>query len=195
MSPILQGVVASQISGHLTPADSGAMFPLGMVQVGSAGASTISFTSIPSTYKHLQIRALFGTGGAGSVYIINFNSDTGNNYSYHYVNGNGASVTTGASTSRAFTVVTDNSGAGVTTSPTAAIIDILDYTSTAKNKTIRSLVGYDGNGSGDIRLASGLYFATPAAITSVTFSREGSSTLAQNSKFALSGIKGPELGT
>jgi len=183
--PIL-GILASAITGNLV---TDAYESIATTTLSSS-ASSITFSSIPATFKHLQIRALFGTAGAGSAYIINFNSDTGNNYSYHYLNGNGASATVGASTSRAFTIVTDNSGAGVTTSPTATVIDILDYTSTAKNKTVRSLVGFDGNGSGDIRLASGLYFATPAAITSISFAGDGASTLAQHSKFALYGIKG-----
>ena len=187
--PIL-GTVASQISGRLTPPDTGAMFPLGMVQVGSGGSATISFTSIPSTYKHLQIRGLFGASSSGQAYSVNFNSDTGSNYSYHYLAGQGSSAFTGASTSRTFTLLTDTSGSGVTTSPTAFVMDLLDYGSTSKNKTMRTLIGNDANGSGQIYLVSGLWFATPAAITSISLGGLSGATFTQYSSFALYGIKG-----
>ena len=48
------------------------------VTVGAGGSSSISFTSIPSTYKHLQIRAI--TRDTGTSYINNlagyFNTDS-----------------------------------------------------------------------------------------------------------------------
>lgn len=160
------------------------------VTVGSGGSSTISFTSIPATYTHLQLRGLFGTNGAGQPYVINFNSDTGNNYSYHYLQGNGSAASAGGSTSRVFTLLTDNSGGGTSTSPSAFVMDLLDYRSTSKNKTMRLLMGYDGNGSGDIRLGSGLWFATPVAITSISLSGLSGATFSQYSSFALYGIKG-----
>jgi len=79
--PIL-GITASQITGRLSAPDTGAMFPLGMVQVGSGGSATISFTSIPSTYKHLQIRGIArNTSGSGfNKMNIRFNSDSGSVY-------------------------------------------------------------------------------------------------------------------
>ena len=83
--PIL-GVTASSISGHLIAPDTGVMFPIGMVSVGSAGASTIEFTSIPSTYTHLQIRGINRftrtADSTGSLYM-QLNADTGSNYSFH----------------------------------------------------------------------------------------------------------------
>ena len=60
--PILGIVASSTRQGQAT--DTGAMFPLGMVQVGSGGSSSITFSSIPNTYKHLQIRGI--TRGARS---------------------------------------------------------------------------------------------------------------------------------
>jgi hypothetical protein len=49
----------------------------------------------------------------------------------------------------------------------AIIIDILDYTSTTKNKTIRMLGSYDSNGTGLAILKSGLWFKTPEAVTTI----------------------------
>ena len=185
---ILPGILASGISGHLAPPSS--YESIATVTVGSGGSGTIDFTSIPSTFTHLQVRGLFGTNGAGQPYVVNFNSDTANNYSYHYLQGDGASTSAGASTSRVFTLLTDNSGGGTSISPSAFVMDLLDYRSTSKNKTMRLLLGYDGNGSGDIRLGSGLWFATPASITSISISGLSGATFSQYSQFALYGIKG-----
>ena len=72
----------------------------------------------------------------------------------------------------------------------AAIIDILDYASTSKNKTVRVLTGFDQNGSGNICLASGLWFrSSPAAITSISLAGNSRNYL-QYSQFALYAVKG-----
>ncbi len=56
------------------------------VNVGSSGSSFVEFTSIPSTYKHLQIRAnsrYTGYQNSGAAVYLQFNGDTGSNYSLH----------------------------------------------------------------------------------------------------------------
>jgi hypothetical protein len=70
------------------------------------------------------------------------------------------------------------------------VIDILDYTSTSKNKTVRSLGGYDRNGAGEISLSSGLWYASPAAITSIELTTTATTEFKSYSQFALYGIKG-----
>ena len=184
--PILGIVASSTRQGQAT--DTGAMFPLGMVQVGSAGSATITFSSIPSTYKHLQIRVMAVYSAANPFGLLRFNGDTGNNYWWHQLQGNGSSATasTYASIDNEIYFPADAVGSSI---PTVQIADILDYTSTSKNKTVRILEGYDANGSGTLRLASGLWSATPAAITSITITTS-TGTFNQYSTFALYGIKG-----
>jgi hypothetical protein len=70
----------------------------------------------------------------------------------------------------------------------ATNIDILDYASTTKAKTVRALGGNDRNGYGRIQLSSGLWFATPQAITSIVLTTDGTA-FAENSQFALFGVK------
>jgi hypothetical protein len=55
--------------------------------VGAGGATTITFSSIPATYQHLQIRVLARTNRSAGVDIMSMrmNGDTGNNYSDHLV--------------------------------------------------------------------------------------------------------------
>jgi hypothetical protein len=121
------------------------------------------------------------TSTASQGTVMQFNGDTGANYKTHYLYGDGSAVTGGNSSA----IYAPNFMGG-TSSPGSAIIDILDYTNTNKYKTIRSLDGYDANGSGYVTLTSGLWLST-SAITSITLTR---STIQQYAKFALYGIKG-----
>jgi hypothetical protein len=155
------------------------------VTVGSGGASSIDFTSIPSTYTHLQIRGIIRTSSY-AFQLLQFNSDTANNYAYHYLYGNG-SITGAAG-------VSTTSSIGFTDSTSTAnifngfVMDILDYKSTNKNKTTKSIGGLDANGSGIILLNSGLWFKTPEAITTIKIT-PSLGTYQQYSSFALYGIK------
>jgi hypothetical protein len=186
--PIL-GVIASSHYTNPTPPDLGAMFPLGMVQVGSGGAATISFTGIPSTYTHLQLRGINRNTTANNTFRLRFNSDTGSNYTRHFLYGNGTSALAAAGASQTSTgvgiIATSSNSASIFS---AFVIDILDYKDTSKYKTMRSFGGYDANGSGNIGLFSGVWMNT-AAITSISLLSD-SGDQEQYTQFALYGIKG-----
>jgi hypothetical protein len=63
------------------------------VTVGAGGASTISFSSIPSTYTDLVLElSLRGTATGLPDARIQFNGDTGSNYKAQELTGNGASA-------------------------------------------------------------------------------------------------------
>ena len=181
------GIFASQISGHLW-APSGAYDALATVTL-SASASSVTFAGIPSGYKHLQIRILGRGSYAYSNLLdgtINFNGDaTVTNYYSHTLKGNGASATALAENSPYLKNCFP--GANQTASVFGGyVIDILDYASTTKNKTVRYLGGVDVNGSGQINLGSNLWNNT-TAISSIFLSVDGSWTT--NSSFALYGIR------
>lgn len=179
--PIL-GTIASQISGHLfTPSafDSIATTTL------SSPQSTITFSAIPSTYTHLQIRML---ANANADLNFQLNGDTTSIYPYHFLYGAGTSATSAADVSytRGYFGYGGFSGA---TAFTAVICDILDYTSTNKKKTVRTLTGSSSNTGGGVMLASTLWNATPAAITSINIFSFGGANFGTGSSFALYGIK------
>jgi hypothetical protein len=185
--PIL-GVTASSISGHLIAPDNGVMFPIGMVSVGSAGASTVSFSSIPSTYTHLQVRFM-NFGQSSTAQYFRLNGDTGSNYARHLLAGSGSSTAAYAGSSQ--TELWPISGINTSSFPAVGIIDILDYKNTSKYKTTRTLGGIDNNGgatNNEIALSSGLWMNTNA-VTSITFFPL-SGNFTQYSQFALYGIKG-----
>jgi hypothetical protein len=128
--------------------------------------TTITFSSIPSTYKHLQIRYNIKTSNNGSFILMRINGATGSVYSQHYLNGDGSSATAGG-TSALNTISRLQFPSGTSpTYPNVSIIDLHDYTSTTKNKTVRWFSGKDENGSGEVVLGSAAYLAT-TAITSI----------------------------
>lgn len=189
MSPIL-GIYASQISGHLF-APSGAYDSIATTTVGSGGTTTITFSSIPQTYTHLQLRVLQRGTGSGSNYTnkLQFNGDTTSaNYREHYLYGDGASAVAGSVqqwyiAQGAIPAAGNTSGIFGT-----AVVDILDYTNTSKNKVVRTLSGFDANGSGEIMFDSLLWINT-GAINQITM-EVYTTNFAQYSQIALYGIKG-----
>jgi hypothetical protein len=129
-----------------------------------------TFTNIPQIYTHLQLRMvhrdIYAT--TPSYSYMRFNGDLGNTANNHWLRGNGASVQSAANQINLNYVITAPQPASNALADIYAstIIDILDYTNTAKFKTARALSGYDLNGSGFVGLYSGVWRNT-AAITSI----------------------------
>jgi hypothetical protein len=184
--PIL-GIMASSI----TASTLGDYQSIATVTVGSGGQAEIDFTSIPGTYQHLQLRYLGrydGSSADGDVLRIRFNGVSTSDYAYHSLFGNGASASSNANTTQnlmiSFRLTSATQGASTFG---AAVIDILDYANTNKYTTIRSLGGYDNNGSGFIGLNSGLFMKTDSVSSIKLFS---ATSFVQHSSFSLYGIKG-----
>jgi hypothetical protein len=193
MSPIL-GIYASQISGNLY---NNSYESIQTVTVGAGGASSVTFTGIPSTYTHLQLRmsARGAKASSGDDIYLQFNGDTsssGNYYGYHQLYGNGSSVSSNVSGATypgiipAYLTAANN----ISNNFGASVLDILDYSSTNKNKVIKSLSGWDDNGSGYILFRSGMWQpSTPAGITSMTLFYNSGGSFAQYTSIALYGVK------
>jgi hypothetical protein len=190
MSPILGargGLAASAYGFTSAVAAVGDYESIASVTLSGGSAATIDFTSIAGTYSHLQIRGIGRNTSTANGLWINFNSDTTSaNYYAHYIFGSGASAVAGAGASTPiasyFPISSDTASAFG-----AAVIDILDYSNTNKYTTVRTLGGYDANGSGYAWFDSTLWKNT-AAVTSVTI-KMAANNLAQYSSFALYGIK------
>ena len=177
-------------------ADNYYMEPIATTLLASS-SGTITFSNIPQNYKHLQIRMISRNTGAGIAGTLNnwltFNSDSGSNYTYHGLQGNGtAAAAFGAATQTRITLPNQSPGADATANAFgAAVIDILDYANTNKFKTVRTLYGANDNTTNTeyrVFLVSGLWMNT-AAITSITLVPE-LANFATNSRFSLYGIKG-----
>ena len=182
--PIL-GILASS-----TRVAAGDFESIATVNITSNGQSA-TFSSIASTWTHLQIRIMcrgVDTGTLDTLYMRFNGLAPSGGYRDHYLRGDGASATAGTGSNN-FLSVGNVIGNGNTASAQSAwVIDILDYANTNKYKTVRSLGGYDGNGNGRMFLTSGFLTTTTNAITDIDISTLAGGFVA-NSTIALYGIK------
>lgn len=162
------------------------------VTVGAGGSANIEFTSIPSTYTHLQLRLIGRSNRSANFDVMRLrcNTDSGSNYAYHTLYGDGTSVSATAQTSQTELSFNRLAGNNATANDFGVmVIDLLDYKNTNKYKTVRNLGGADNNGSGEIYFESGLWMST-SAITSIKIYPGVGTSFNQYSTAALYGIKG-----
>jgi hypothetical protein len=180
----LLNIIAGTFSVGAPPIPPSSYESIATVTVGSGGASDITFSSIPSTFTHLQIRGiLLPDSTSGNTNFLQFNADTGNNYSFHMIR-NSSAVEESGSVARTGAI----SMYGGTSVAGAVIWDILDYKDTNKYKTVRGLGGLDDNTNGFINFSSGSWRNTNAISSIKIFN--ASVNLKQYSSLALYGIKG-----
>ena len=151
---------------------------------------SITFSSIPQTYKHLQIRSL-SAGDLNTNVRMRFNGDSGSNYSYHGLQsgtGYGSQVYTNYGINQSSIMLFDQQLGGADYF-NATICDINDYSSTVKNKSTATQSGVAPNSSNFfLYFESGLWRSN-AAITSINIFPT-SQSFRDGSTFALYGIKG-----
>jgi hypothetical protein len=200
MSPILgaRGGLAASAYGFTSAVAAlpGNYESIATTTVGAGGAATVTFSSIAGTYSHLQLRysciSNRGTYGIEDL-KINLNSDTGSNYSFHGIRGDGAAVGVTAGVTQTYIYLDVASGTVTTNAFGVGIIDFLDYSNVYKYKTTRALTGVDLNGTvagygGRVGLQSGSWRNT-AAVTSIVIAPLNGTQFNQYSSFALYGIK------
>ena len=159
---------------------------------GTGSSGTITFSSIPSTYTSLQIRFIGRVTNADTAdnLFLRFNSDSGSNYAWHYLEGDGATSTASGAVTQTRILSGRVSAANATSGIVGAgVIDIHNYASTTQNKTVRTLTGIDRNGSGNVRMDSGLWINT-SAVTSIQLTNGSGTNFTTDSTFALYGMKG-----
>jgi len=160
--------------------------------VDSSGVSSITFSNIPQNYAHLQIRGIGRVDRAGYAQNgcrIRLNGDSNSNYAFHQLYGNGSSIgSEGYASQTEMNLGELPSVLAASGIFGAVIVDILDYSNTSKNTTIREIGANDRNGAGQIGYNSGLWLNT-AAVTSITL-LETASNWVQYTNFALYGIRG-----
>ena len=153
----------------------------------TASQSSITFdvSGISSDYQHLQIRATARTGAAANL-KIQYNGDTAGNYSFHYLEGTGSSVISGAGTSQS----SGDLGVAVAESNVFSgfVVDILDPFETTKFKTGRSFYGAGTAGSKWLGIMSHNWRST-SAVTSINIAA-GAQSFQTGSRFSIYGLKG-----
>jgi hypothetical protein len=187
--PIPLGVLAVAGAG----AGATGSFDLLETTVLGSNAASVTFSSLGSysAYKHLQVRYTVKTARTAfdiDFYQLTLNGVTTASYAYHHLGGNGSSVTSdnGANSSFIYPWITVP-GNATTSGFGAGILDLLDFSSTSKNKTVRIFAGQTVSATRYLALASGFYNSTNA-ITSMTFTFPNANALT-GSRFSLYGIK------
>lgn len=170
-------------------------FELISTQVLTSAQAAVTFANLQnySQYKNLQIRINTrdtNTGtGSGGVWL-QFNGDAANNYSWHRIGGGNTAVFSNGSASTSKMLVGLCAKSPDTTGVFgAACIDIFDFASTLKNKTVRSFTGNASSistASMEVNLQSGAWYST-SAITSIIISSD--TNFATGSRFSLYGVK------
>ena len=152
--------------------------PIATNTLGSA-TNSVTFSSIVGTYTDLIV-VIAGTTGTLSGVNIQFNSDTGTNYSRTILYGTGSTAGSGQSTS------TNQIGAGtLSTSQSVCKINIMNYANTTTYKTALSRADA---ASDEVSSVVGLWRST-AAITAVKVAADPATTFSTGSTFTLYGIK------
>lgn len=154
---------------------------------GTGSSGSITFSSIPSTYSHLQIRYFYKTSGTAALYL-RANGDTGSNYSIHEIVGDGSSVSASGSASQAQARLGSSNGK-TDYQACVGIVDLHDYVSTAKYKTLSDYSGTQVQVAGsDVAIRSGMWMSTSAINSLTIYLSSGNFTT--DTVIGLYGIKG-----
>jgi hypothetical protein len=180
----LLNIIAGSLSVGVTPSTN-SYESIATSTVGSGGSAYVEFTSIPSTYTHLQVRYLSKAPSTAQLWA-QFNSDTATNYSRHLLYGDGTSPANAQGAANSDYLYLGYNG--WTNEWCTGVFDVLEYKNTNIYKTIRNLFGTDNNGSGGVVLSSSNWRNTNA-VTSIKF-YPSAGTFSQYTHFALYGIKG-----
>ncbi len=160
--------------------------PIATTTLGS-NQNDITFSSIPSTYTDLVIVFTGNSTNTGTSYNgmrCRFNSDTGSNYSYTTVYGDGSSAGSFRESSITYFIPgqlpqTSN------TSPAVNIINIMNY---ANSTTYKTIVSRSNIANSTVEATVSLWRST-SAINSVTLSRDfGTNQIKAGSTATLYGI-------
>ena len=147
--------------------------------LGSAAASN-TFSSISASYTDLILIAVTTNTSGATNMTVQFNGDTGSNYSRTLINGNGSSATSSRISSTRLFV----GDVGNPSIPSVVILQFMNYSNTTTYKTALSRYG-----EADIQVGAtvGLWRST-SAINSITVNSD-SNNFATGSTFTLYGIK------
>ena len=147
----------------------------------SSAASTVTFSSIPTSgYRDLVlIVEALGNASSGANVLVTFNSDSGSNYPYVGMSGNGSTAISFSGTS------TSISGFGSDgTTKVLSSFQILDYSVTDKHKPVLVRV----NRPDLVVQARAARWANTSAITTVTITDNLANGYAAGSTFYLYGV-------
>ena len=160
-------------------------------QVLGSAAASVTFSSIPQTYKDLVIRASLRTDRTAATVdaiLITLNSDTGTNYSYTSIYGSGSAAGSGSSSvaNNAYNPYTDSNTATANTYGSHEFY-IPNYAGN-KNKPFSSFNAMETNATAAFIFGIANLYSSTSAISSISFAPNGGTNFLSTSSFYLYGI-------
>lgn len=153
---------------------------------GNATFGSVTFSSIPQTYKHLQIRMTIRSSASPASMGMRTNGNAGGyDYHWHSMHGNGTE-TTGSNYATSYMFLGWAPGGGESVTFGHSIIELNDYTAT-KYKTIKSITGWTAFRTG---MWTGFNYVNTSPITSINIFDAAGGVLRTGSRISLYGIKG-----
>jgi len=155
--------------------------PIATTTLGST-AATLTFSSISGSYTDLVL--VLGLAGSTDINVLmQFNSDTGSNYSKTNLGGSGSSAISSRASNQT-SIEVNFQGYVQTTFRANAIISIMNYSNATTYKTVLSRFNNASTGTDAI---VGLWRSTSAITTIDVKTHTG--TFSSGSTFTLYGIK------
>jgi ribosomal protein L18E len=153
--------------------------------VGSGGAASINFNSIPATYTDLLLVHSLRESGNSATAQITFNDST-SNYLNRYLRGNGATATSSDQLT-SFLETFDNYASSTASVFGSSSVYISNYTS-SNNKSVSVDTVTENNATTAYVQISASRWSDSSAITKITITA-GAGTFDQHSTAYLYGIK------
>lgn len=154
--------------------------------VSGSATNTVTFSGISSAYTDIvAVMNVGATAGSGTGFGMYFNSDTGTNYSDTRISGDGATASSARGATQARILQFSAALPETATIFSPVITHIFNYTNTT---TFKTTITRSNNSANGIQNIAGVWRATPAAITSITF-YTFAGNFSSGSTFALYGIK------
>jgi len=153
-------------------------------QTLSSTATSVTFSSIPATYRDLVVVCNFQNSGTSSASRLRLNLDTGANYSGVWMVGNGSTTASASEASQTGARIFGATLGPANTFSNVGIIQVIDYSATDKHKTVLTRYGSAGT---DIQ-ATASRWANTAAVTAVTIFDVLGQTYSIGSTFSLYAI-------
>lgn len=158
--------------------------PIATQTISGSSVASVTFSSIPSTYTDLILVAQLKTASTAGDLVMQFNSDTGTNYSRTVLYGTGSAAGSSRESSVA-QITIDNYGTPSSTEAAMDIIQIMNYANTTTYKTVLARANKAGSG---VDATVGLWRSTSAINSILLKVITNTVNIAVDSTFTLYGI-------
>ena len=151
----------------------------------SSTAYSVEFTSLPGTYTDLVVVCRIGTTGGNGNIEVQVNSDTGSNYSYTFLAGDGSGAYSGRYSNQT-NYITDNYAYANTGVESVYMYQVMAYANTSVFKTF---LGSAATPSRAITKSVGLWRSTSAITSIKLYVGSSVTTFKSGCVFSVYGIK------